>query len=104
MEAENRRRIEDEATKKKQAEEARRAQEEQRAKQETEAQRRAAAEVATTPAARPERHKPEKAPVARRRSGQGHALRTPGTARRRRRRRAQQEEEARQGAHRQPAA
>jgi translation initiation factor IF-2 len=64
MEAENRKRIEDEATKKKQAEEARRAQEEQRAKQETEAQRRAAAEVATTPAARPERHKPEKAPVA----------------------------------------
>ena len=46
MEAENRRRIEDEATKKKQAEEARRAQEEARAKQETEAQRRAAAEVA----------------------------------------------------------
>jgi translation initiation factor IF-2 len=63
IEAENRRRIEDEATKKKQAEEARRAQEEARAKQETEAQRRAAAEVATTPAARPERHKPEKAPV-----------------------------------------
>ncbi len=61
MEAENRRRIEDEATKKKQAEEARR-QEEQRARQETEAQRRAAAEVATAPA-RPERHKPEKAPV-----------------------------------------
>ena len=64
IEAENRRRIEDEATKKKQAEEARRAQEEARAKQETEAQRRAAAEVATAPAARPERHKPEKAPVA----------------------------------------
>jgi translation initiation factor IF-2 len=63
MEAENRRRIEDEATRKKQAEEARRAQEEQRVKQESEAQRRAAAEVATTPAARPERHKPEKAPV-----------------------------------------
>src|SRR6187549_2415356 len=63
IEAENRRRIEDEATKKKQAEEARRAQEELRAKQETEAQRRAAAEVATAPAARPERHKPEKAPV-----------------------------------------
>src|SRR6187455_803679 len=61
MEAENRRRIEDEATKKKQAEEARRL-EEQRARQETEAQRRAAAEVATAPA-RPERHKPEKAPV-----------------------------------------
>ena len=55
MEAENRRRIEDEATKKKQAEEARRAQEEARAKQETEAQRRAAAEAATAPAARPER-------------------------------------------------
>jgi translation initiation factor IF-2 len=63
IEAENRRRIEDEATKKKQAEEARRQQDEARAKQETEAQRRAAAEVATTPAARPERHKPEKAPV-----------------------------------------
>jgi translation initiation factor IF-2 len=62
MEAENRRRIEDEATKKKQAEEARRAQEESRAKQETEAQRRAAAEAAVSPA-RPERHKPEKAPV-----------------------------------------
>jgi translation initiation factor IF-2 len=62
MEAENRRRIEDEATKKKQAEEARRQQEEQRAKQETEAQRRAAAEAAVAPA-RPERHKPEKAPV-----------------------------------------
>jgi translation initiation factor IF-2 len=62
MEAENRKRIEDEATKKKQAEEARRAQEEQRAKQETEAQRRAAAEAAVSPA-RPERHKPEKAPV-----------------------------------------
>jgi translation initiation factor IF-2 len=63
IEAENRKRIEDEATKKKQAEEARRAADEARAKQETEAQRRAAAEVATTPAARPERHKPEKAPV-----------------------------------------
>src|SRR6185295_13318050 len=63
MEAENRRRIEDEATKKKQAEEARRTQEEQRARQETEAQRRAAAEAAVAPA-RPERHKPEKAPVA----------------------------------------
>jgi translation initiation factor IF-2 len=62
MEAENRRRIEDEATRKKQAEEARRAQEESRAKQETEAQRRAAAEAAVSPA-RPERHKPEKAPV-----------------------------------------
>src|SRR4249919_3939458 len=62
MEAENRRRIEDEATKKKQAEEARRL-EEQRARQETEAQRRAAAEAATAPPARPERHKPEKAPV-----------------------------------------
>jgi len=64
IEAENRKRIEDEATKKKQAEEARRAADEARAKQETEAQRRAAAEVATTPAARPERHKPEKVPVA----------------------------------------
>jgi len=63
MEAENRRRIEDEATKKKQAEEARRTQEEQRARQETEAQRRAAAEAAVSPT-RPERHKPEKAPVA----------------------------------------
>ncbi|HLA72334.1 MAG TPA: translation initiation factor IF-2 [Steroidobacteraceae bacterium] len=63
MEAENRRRIEDEATKKKQAEDARRAQEEARAKQESEAQRRAAAEVTAQPA-RPERHKPEKAPVA----------------------------------------
>jgi translation initiation factor IF-2 len=62
MEAENRRRIEDEATKKKLAEEARRAQEESRAKQETEAQRRAAAEAAVSPA-RPERHKAEKAPV-----------------------------------------
>src|SRR6187551_3423090 len=61
QEAADRRRIEDEATKKKQAEEARRL-EEQRARQETEAQRRAAAEVATAPA-RPERHKPEKAPV-----------------------------------------
>jgi translation initiation factor IF-2 len=61
MEAENRRRIEDEATKKKQAEEARRL-EEQRARQETEAQRRAAAEAASAPV-RPERHKPEKAPV-----------------------------------------
>ena len=99
MEAENRRRIEDEATKKKQAEEARRL-EEQRARQETEAQRRAAAEVATAPA-RPERHKPEKAPVVAVGSRQGHALRTPGAARRQRRRRAQQEEEARQGAHRQ---
>ncbi len=62
MEAENRRRIEDEATKKKQAEDARRQQEEQRARQETEAQRRAAAEAVVSPA-RPERHKPEKAPV-----------------------------------------
>jgi translation initiation factor IF-2 len=61
MEAENRRRIEDEATKKKQAEETRRL-EEQRARQETEAQRRAAAEAASAPA-RPERHKTEKAPV-----------------------------------------
>src|SRR6187401_2475110 len=64
IEAENRKRIEDEATKKKQAEEARRAQEELKARQESEAQRRAAAEVAAIPAARPERHKPEKAPVA----------------------------------------
>src|SRR6188768_3287995 len=64
VEAENRKRIEDEATKKKQAEEARRAQEELKARQESEAQRRAAAEVAAIPAARPERHKPEKAPVA----------------------------------------
>jgi translation initiation factor IF-2 len=63
MEAENRRRIEDEATRKKQAEEARRQQEEQRARQESEAQRRAAAEVTAQPA-RPERHKPEKAPAA----------------------------------------
>src|SRR3982751_7096563 len=63
IEAENRKRIEDKATRKNQAEEARRAADEARAKQETEAQRRAAAEVATTPAARPERHKPEKAPV-----------------------------------------
>src|SRR6185295_3874898 len=62
MEAENRRRVEDEATKKKQAEEARKAQEEARVKQEQEAQRRAAAEAAVAPA-RPERHKPEKAPV-----------------------------------------
>jgi translation initiation factor IF-2 len=66
MEAENRRRIEDEAARKKQAEEARRLQEESRAKQEQEAQRRAAAEAAAAHAqpARPERHKPEKAPVA----------------------------------------
>ncbi len=66
MEAENRRRIEDEATKKKQAEEARKAQEEARAKQETEAQKRAAAEVAASHVqpVRPERHKPDKAPVA----------------------------------------
>jgi len=63
IEAENRKRIEDEASKKKQAEEARRAQEEARAKQESEAQRRAAAEVAASPTARPERHKPDKAPV-----------------------------------------
>jgi len=62
MEAENRRRIEDEATRKKQAEDARRAQDEQRVRQESEAQRRAAAEVTAQPA-RPERHKPEKAPV-----------------------------------------
>jgi translation initiation factor IF-2 len=54
LEAENRRRIEDEVTKKKQAEEQRRAQEEARAKQESEAQRRAAAEAAAA-AARPDR-------------------------------------------------
>jgi translation initiation factor IF-2 len=64
MEAENRRRIEDEATRKKQADDARRVQEEQRVRQESEAQRRAAAEVTATTPARPERHKPEKAPVA----------------------------------------
>src|SRR3954467_10753280 len=66
MEAENRRRIEDEATRKRQAEEARRAQEEARLKQEQDAQRRAAAEAAAAHAqpARPERHKPDKVPVA----------------------------------------
>src|SRR5690349_6993020 len=66
MEAENRRRIEDEAAKKKQAEEARRAQEEARVKQEQEAQRRAAAEAAAAQVqpVRPERHAPQKAPVA----------------------------------------
>jgi len=66
MEAENRRRIEDEAAKKKQAEEARRAQEEARARQEQDAQRRAAAEAAAAHAqpVRPERHAPQKAPVA----------------------------------------
>jgi translation initiation factor IF-2 len=66
MEAENRRRIEDEVSKKKQAEEARKAQEEQKARQEQEAQRRAAAEaaVAHVQPARPERHPPQKAPVA----------------------------------------
>jgi translation initiation factor IF-2 len=65
MEAENRRRIEDEATRKRQAEEARKAQEEAKAKQEQEAQRRAAAEAAAAHVqpVRPERHKPEKAPV-----------------------------------------
>ena len=62
IEAENRRRIEDEATKKKQAEEARRAQEEARAKQETEAQRRAAAEVATTPLRVPSATSPRRRP------------------------------------------
>ncbi len=69
MEAENRRRIEDEATRKRQAEEARKAQEEAKAKQEQEAQRRAAAEAAAAHVqpVRPERHKPEKAPVACRR-------------------------------------
>ena len=66
MEAENRRRIEDEATRKRQAEEARKAQEEAKTRQEQEAQRRAAAEAAAAHVqpARPERHKPEKAPVA----------------------------------------
>ncbi len=66
MEAENRRRIEDEAAKKKQAEEARREQEEQRARQESEAQRRAAAEAAAAHVqpVRPERHAPQKVPVA----------------------------------------
>jgi translation initiation factor IF-2 len=66
MEAENRRRIEDEVTKKKQAEDARKAQEEARVKQEQDAQRRAAAEAAAAHAqpARPERHAPQKAPVA----------------------------------------
>ncbi len=66
MEAENRRRIEDEATRKKQAEDARKAQEDARVKQESEAQKRAAAEVAVAHVqpARPERHKPDKAPVA----------------------------------------
>ena len=66
MEAENRRRIEDEAAKKKQAEEQRKAQEEAKAKQEQEAQRRAAAEAAAAHAqpARPERHAPQKAPAS----------------------------------------
>jgi translation initiation factor IF-2 len=66
MEAENRRRIEDEATRKRLAEEARKAQEEAKAKQEQDAQRRAAAEAAAAHVqpVRPERHKPEKAPVA----------------------------------------
>src|SRR3954470_21553453 len=66
METENRRRIEDEASKKKQAEDARKAQEEARAKQEQDAQRRAAAEaaVAHVQPARPERHAPQKATVA----------------------------------------
>jgi translation initiation factor IF-2 len=66
IEAENRRRIEDEAAKKKQAEDARREQEEQRARQESEAQRRAAAEAAAAHVqpVRPERHAPQKAPVA----------------------------------------
>ena len=65
MEAENRRRIEDEATRKRQAEEARKAQEEARVKQEQEAQRRAAAEAAAAHVqpARPERHPPQKAPA-----------------------------------------
>src|SRR5688572_19100798 len=66
MEAENRRRIEDEASRKKQAEEQRRQQEEARVKQEQDAQRRAAAEAAVAHAqpTRPERHTPHKAPVA----------------------------------------
>src|SRR6187549_1772988 len=66
MEAENRLRIEDEATRKRQAEEARKAQEEAKAKQEQEAQRRAAAEAAAAHVqpVRPERHAPQKAPVA----------------------------------------
>jgi translation initiation factor IF-2 len=66
MESENRRRIEDEASKKKQAEDARKAQEEARAKQEQDAQRRAAAEAAAAHVqpARPERHAPQKAAVA----------------------------------------
>ncbi len=66
METENRRRIEDEASKKKQAEDARKAQEEARAKQEQDAQRRAAAEAAAAHVqpVRPERHAPQKAPVA----------------------------------------
>ena len=66
MEAENRRRIEDEAAKKKQAEEQRKAQEEAKARQEQEAQRRAAAEAAAAHVqpVRPERHAPTKAPVA----------------------------------------
>src|SRR6187401_2987031 len=66
MEAENRRRIEDEVTKKKQAEDARKAQEEARVKQEQDAQRRAAAEAAAAHVqpVRPERHAPQKAPVA----------------------------------------
>jgi translation initiation factor IF-2 len=65
MESENRRRIEDEASKKKQAEDARKAQEEARAKQEQDAQRRAAAEAAAAHVqpVRPERHAPQKAPV-----------------------------------------
>src|SRR5689334_3202058 len=66
MEAENRRRIEDEAAKKKQAEEQRKAQEEAKVRQEQEAQRRAAAEAAAAHVqpVRPERHAPTKAPVA----------------------------------------
>src|SRR3954471_15588815 len=66
IEAENRRRIEDEAAKKKQAEDARKEQEEQRVRQEGEAQRRAAAEAAAAHVqpTRPERHAPQKAPVA----------------------------------------
>jgi translation initiation factor IF-2 len=67
MEAENRRRIEDEASKKKQAEEQRRAQDEARARQESEAQRRAAAEAVAAQSPPKERghgHKPDKAAPA----------------------------------------
>ena len=66
MEAENRRRIEDEATRKKPGRRgAQGSRKRQKARQEQDAQRRAAAEAAAAHAqpARPERHKPEKAPV-----------------------------------------